>query len=139
MSDPAKEVVPETTVADLQNVVRLLTGVGPKPTTIDDHALATLLVERLNAILETDREALSELMLLRVHVGPDLADQTCCAVDGQQGDEHYLLGVVGLLNGLCGSAVLGRYQRIFACLDQADDGSVVVSHFEAHNTPPPHR
>jgi hypothetical protein len=98
-----------------------------------DAALAQLLADRLTEICQTEPEAVSALVAHRVRCGPALAGHPTVQIDGDQSGGW--VGLVGILNGLCGSTLPGGWPRIVAELTQDDDGSVHCIGFTANKPP----
>jgi hypothetical protein len=65
-----------------------------------DMQLAQRLVEFLNELTEIDRPAVAALIANRIPCNKTLADHPTVQVAGQHGGFH--VGLLGLLNGLCG-------------------------------------
>jgi hypothetical protein len=103
---------------------------APQPT---DAALAQLLADRLTEICQTEPEAVSALVAHRVRCGPALAGHPTVQIDGDKAGGW--VGLVGILNGLCGSTLPGGWPRIVAELTQDDDGSVHCIGFSANKPP----
>ena len=65
-----------------------------------DKELAAKIVEYLNTLIEADRPAIAALIANRVPCNQTLADHPTCQVGTQNGGYH--VGLLGILNGLCG-------------------------------------
>jgi hypothetical protein len=66
-----------------------------------DLKLAEKIVAYLNDLCELDRPAIGALLANRVPCNEKLADHPSCQVITQHGGWH--VGLLGLLNGLCGT------------------------------------
>ena len=62
-----------------------------------DLELATKIIDFLNSLLETDRDTISSLINHRIPCSKFLADHPTIQVDSED-----RVGLLGLLNGLCG-------------------------------------
>jgi hypothetical protein len=65
-----------------------------------DLVLAQRVVDYLNELTELDRVAVGALISNRVPCNLELANHPTCQVMAQNGGNH--VGLLGLLNGLCG-------------------------------------
>ena len=66
-----------------------------------DLELAQIVVDFLNELAEIDRPAVAALIANRVPCNEELADHDTVQVSAQHGGFH--VGMLGLLNGLCGA------------------------------------
>lgn len=84
-----------------------------------NRELAQQIVDYLNDLLERDTPAIAALVANRVPCNAALADHPTCQVSMQHGGFH--VGILGLLNGLCGVDDLlgGCITAVF----EEDDGS----------------
>jgi hypothetical protein len=69
--------------------------------------IANAVVAYLNELLEADRVAIAALVSNRVPCNAGLADHPTCQVQCQNGGTY--VGLLGLLNGLCGVIDSGPY------------------------------
>jgi hypothetical protein len=98
---------------------------NPKP----DTALAQRICDFLNELLTLDRPAIASLISNRVPCNQTLADHPTVQAGAQHGG--FNVGMLGLLNGLCGVRE-NQYGLIYAVFD--DDGGKLkdLVCFEVH-------
>lgn len=70
---------------------------------MNKQALADLLIERLNEIASHDLEALHQLIETRVPCNEALANHPTVQVQKAADGNGYVVGILGLLNGLVGA------------------------------------
>lgn len=87
-----------------------------------DEQLATRIVTFLNELLEIDRPAIAALLANRVTCNQALADHPTVQVGAQHGGYH--VGMLGILNGLCGIDDKG-YGPINAVFDESPLANLV--------------
>ena len=92
-----------------------------------DLVLAGRIIEYLNELLELDRPAVAAMIANRVPCNVALAGHPTCQVVRQQ--RGYNVGLLGVLNGLCGVDERG-WGPIAACFDEPDDGPDRVGGFQ---------
>lgn len=73
---------------------------------LPDIALAQKIVDLLNEIIKQDPDAMSALIAARVPCSESLADHPTVQVG--ETDTGYKVGILGILNGLCGTDSKGR-------------------------------
>jgi hypothetical protein len=128
MRDPGFEI--ELTASYAQNL-----GPAIEPVVVSDQALAYALIERMNAIA-TDpaiRMDVQQLLALRVFSSQATANHPSVQVDGAS----MTLGVLGLLNGLCGTIEGGPHDgkgRIVSSYQE--DGGTFLGFLHANETDP---
>lgn len=89
----------------------------------DSKQLAQRIIEYLNSLLEVDRSAIAALVANHVPCNQALADHPTVQVGAQGGGHH--VGLLGILNGLCGIRLDG-FGYIGACFDEdPDDGQIM--------------
>ena len=71
-----------------------------------DNTLAQKIVDLLNELIKQDPDAMSALISARVPCGELLADHPTVQVG--ETDTGYEVGLLGILNGLCGADSKGR-------------------------------
>lgn len=96
-------------------------GVGCKMEKNLDLLMAAKIVAFLNELLEIDRPAIAAIIANRVPCGAALADHATVQVVPQHGGFH--VGMLGLLNGLCGTMKDGG-GPIAALFDKPDGDNV---------------
>lgn len=65
-----------------------------------NEQIADRVVEYMNDLLEKDRPAIGAMIANRIPCNEELANHPTCQVRSQHGGFH--VGLLGLLNGLCG-------------------------------------
>jgi hypothetical protein len=91
-----------------------------------DLELANRVVSYLNELAELDRPCIGALIANRIPCNKALSDHPTCQVSSQHGGCH--VGLLGLLNGLCGSYDDGPkkgWGAIAAVFDKAPQGRYV--------------
>lgn len=68
-----------------------------------NRQLATRIVDFLNELIAIDPTAVALLLLNRVPCNSDLADHPTVQVDALPSGTGYRVGLLGILNGLCGT------------------------------------
>ncbi len=91
-----------------------------------DMVLASRIIEYLNELLELDRSAVAALVANRTPCNTALAGHPTCQVVRQH--RGYSVGLLGVLNGLCGIDERGR-GLIAAYFDEPADGPDRVGGF----------
>lgn len=94
-----------------------------------NSALAEQICIFLNELLEIDRPAIASLIANRVPCNKTLADHPTVQVSAQHGGFH--VGMLGLLNGLCGTRLNG-YGFINAIFDGDASELKDLVRFEVH-------
>ncbi len=94
-----------------------------------DSILAKHICDFLNGLLEIDRNAIACLIANRVPCNKELADHPSVQVGAQHGGFH--VGMLGLLNGLCGTRSNG-YGFINAIFDGDARELQNLIRFEVH-------
>jgi len=84
-----------------------------------DLVLAEKLVSYMNGLVEMDRPCIGALIANRVPCNRALADHPSCQVMVQHGGFH--VGLLGILNGLCGSFDDGPKKGWGAIVVEFDD------------------
>jgi hypothetical protein len=98
---------------------------------MQDRELALRIVEYLNDLLERDRPAVAALIANRVPCRAALADHPTCQVRSQHGGFH--VGMLGVLNGLCGVDELATGPIVAVFDDPEDEGDNVGGLLELMN------
>jgi len=100
-----------------------------------DIELAQKIVDYLNELSKLDSVAITNLLNSRAQCNSLLANHKTCQVSGftdNQTDEHYCVGILGILNGLCGIYDTGpkkNYGTIFAEFKDDDNGDYTLNRF----------
>ncbi len=105
-----------------------------------DYELAERVVELLNGMLEMDRPAVGALIANRVPCNRELADHPTVQVGRQHGGFH--VGLLGIVNGICGIDDATGWGAITAVFDEPEDGVpdrvgnlLDLSHFKVVHAP----
>lgn len=85
---------------------------------MNDPGLAQRICDFLNELLEIDRPAIASLIANRVPCNQALADHPTVQAGAQHGGFH--VGMLGLLNGLCGTREINHFGFINAIFDGDD-------------------
>lgn len=78
-------------------------AVGHPPLGVVNSALASQIVDLLNDLYRLDPSAMHDLIETRVRCNPVFAAHPTVPVQAPEDGDGGLVGILGLLNGLCGS------------------------------------
>lgn len=100
---------------------KIKSNVKTKP----DHKLATRIVRLMNEALELDYRAIKNLINTRVDCGYKLSNHPTIQVGRRRHFQGYTVGLLGLLNGLCGVHKKGKLKGMgLICVVEGNDGSI---------------